>query len=287
MNKAILEMLEPYNCQTPMDYKNALKEIVQQIALLGLSRQGFFYKAAFYGGTALRIGHGLNRFSEDMDFTLLVSDPNFSLGKYLSGIEQELLSYELKFSVQKINKKINTAIESAFIKGNTLAILISIDDMELPTAGTHKNELLKIKMEIDTDPPQPSGICETLFLTNPIPFSYNILQLSSLFAGKLHAIISRDYPGGRVKGRDFYDFIWYMKKNISPDLQYLEARLKQSGKLGKTEQLSIDKLKLLLTDKISIIDFSEAGKDVTPFIKDEFELDVWSVEFFISLIQTL
>ena len=159
--------------------------------------------------------------------------------------------------------------------------------MELPTAGTHKNELLKIKMEIDTDPPQPSGICETLFLTNPIPFSYNILQLSSLFAGKLHAIISRDYPGGRVKGRDFYDFIWYMKKNISPDLQYLEAKLKQSGKLGKTEQLSIDKLKLLLTDKISTIDFSEAGKDVTPFIKDEFELNVWSVEFFISLIQTL
>jgi hypothetical protein len=219
MNKAILEMLEPYNCQTPMDYKNALKEIVQQIALLGLSRQGFFYKAAFYGGTALRIGHGLNRFSEDMDFTLLMPDPGFSLEKYLIGIEQELLSYELKFSAQKVNKKINTPIESAFIKGNTLAILISIDNINLPAAGTHKNELLKIKIEIDTDPPEPSGMYETLFLTSPIPFSYNILQLTTLFAGKLHAIISREYPRGRIKGRDFYDFIWYMGKKISPDLQ--------------------------------------------------------------------
>ncbi len=287
MNKAILEMLEPYNCQTPMDYKNALKEIVQQIALLGLSRQGFFYKAAFYGGTALRIGHGLNRFSEDMDFTLLVPNSNFTLKKYLVGIEQELLSYELKFSVQKVNKIINTPIESAFIKGNTLAILISIDDINLPAAGTHKNELLKIKIEIDTDPPQTSGMYETLFLTNPIPFSYNILQLTSLFAGKLHAIISRDYPSGRAKGRDFYDFIWYMGKKISPDLQYLEAKLKQSGKLSKKEHLSLDKLKLLLTNKISTIDFAEAGKDVAPFIKDEFELNVWSTEFFNSLIQSL
>ncbi|MEA1910267.1 MAG: nucleotidyl transferase AbiEii/AbiGii toxin family protein [Spirochaetota bacterium] len=287
MNKAILEMLEPYNCQTPMDYKNALKEIVQQISLLGLSRQGFFFKAAFYGGTALRIGHGLNRFSEDMDFTLLTPEPDFSLEKYLLGVEQELLSYELKFSVQKINKKINTPIESAFIKGNTLAILISIDNIKLPKAGTHKNELLKIKMEIDTDPPQPSGMCETLFLKNPIPFSYSILQLSSLFAGKLHAIISRDYPGGRVKGRDFYDFIWYVNKKVSPDLQYLEAKLKQSGKLGKKEQLSLDKLKILLSDKISTIDFAEAGKDVAPFIKDEFALNVWSTEFFSYLIQTL
>jgi len=173
------------------------------------------------------------------------------------------------------------------MKGNTLAILILVADLKLSAVGTHKNELLKIKMEVDTDPPQPSGMYETLFLTNPIPFSYNILQLSSLFAGKLHAIISRDYPGARVKGRDFYDFIWYMKKNISPDLQYLEAKLKQNGKLGKKEPLSLDKLKLLLTDKISTVDFVEARKDVAPYIKDEFELKVWSVDFFNSLIQFL
>jgi len=110
MNEAILEMLEPYDCQTPTDYKNALKEIVQQIALLGLSRQGFFYKAAFYGGTALRIGHRLKRFSEDMDFTFLESDSSFSIEKYLLGVEQELISYGLKISVHKINKKIDTLI---------------------------------------------------------------------------------------------------------------------------------------------------------------------------------
>ena len=287
MHEAISEMLKPYNCQTPMDYKNALKEIVQQIALLGLSRQGFFHKAAFYGGTALRIGHGLNRFSEDMDFTLLTPDPHFSLGKYLSGIEQELSAYGLKFTVQKINKKKNTPIESAFIKGNTLAILITIEEIKLPASGTYRNELLKIKIEIDTNPPQPSGMFESLFLTSPIPFSYNILKLPSLFSGKLHAIISRDYPSGRVKGRDFYDFIWYMNKKVSPDLPYLEAKLKQNGKLGKKELLSMDNLKSMLMDKIPTIDFTEAKKDVAPFIKDEFELNLWSVEFFNSLIQMI
>ena len=287
MHQAITEMLSPYKCQTPSDYKNALKEIVQQIVLLGLSRQGFFNKAAFYGGTALRIGHGLNRFSEDMDFTLSASEPDFSLEKYLKGIEEELLSYELEFSTQNVEKRNKTPIESAFIKGNTLAILISIADAKLTASGTHKNELLKIKLEIDTDPPSPPGEFETLFLTSPIPFSYRILKLESLFAGKLHAIICREYPSGRVKGRDFYDFIWYMKKKVSPDIPYLEAKLKQSRIIEKNQTVTLNTIKDMITDKILKIDLDDARKDVAPFIKDEFELNVWSVEFFNSLIQSL
>jgi len=284
MHQAITDMLTPYNCKTPADYKNALKEIVQHIALLGLSRQGFFNKAAFYGGTALRIGHGLHRFSEDMDFTLLATDPDFLLDRYLKGIESELLSYELQFSVQKIEKRVKTPIESAFIKGNTLAILLSISDRKLTGSGIHKNELLKIKLEIDTDPPSPPGKTETLFLTSPIPFSYKILTLESLFAGKLHAIICREYPSGRVKGRDFYDFIWYIQKKVSPDMPYLEAKLKQSGAIEKNQKITLNMAKDMLRKKISTIDFNSARSDVSPFIKDQFELDVWSAEFFNSLL---
>ncbi len=286
MHQAVTDMLDPYHCQTPADYKNALKEIVQQIVLLGLSRQGFFNKAAFYGGTALRIGHGLQRFSEDMDFTLLSPDPDFYLDSYLKGIEEELMSYELQFTAQRIEKRENKPIESAFIKGNTLAILISVTDKKITTSGTHKNELLKIKLEIDTDPPSPSGKFETVFLTNPIPFSYKILTLESLFAGKLHAVICRNYPSGRVKGRDFYDFIWYMKKHVYPDMAYLEAKLRQSGALDNHQAFTMNTLKDMMIQKISAIDFKEAGKDVAPFIKDEYELNVWSSEFFTALVQT-
>ena len=282
MHQAVADMLDQYHCQTPADYKNALKEIVQQIILLGLSRQGFFNKAAFYGGTALRIGHGLQRFSEDMDFTLLSPDPDFFLGSYLKGIEEELMAYELKFTAQSIDNP----IESAFMKDNTLSILISISDKKITTSGTHRNELLKIKMEVDTDPPSPSGRIESLILTNPIPFSYKILTLESLFAGKLHAVICRRYPSGRVKGRDFYDFIWYMKKHVYPDMTYLEAKLRQSGALETHQAFTINTLKDMLIQIFSEIDFKAAAKDVAPFIRDEYELNVWSPEFFTALVHT-
>lgn len=287
MHQIISDMLKPYKCRTPGDYTLALKEIVQQIALLGLSRQGFFHYAAFYGGSALRIGHGLRRFSEDLDFTLLSPDRSFSLEQYLQGIEEELAAYELDFTAQLKEKQESSPVESAFLKANTLAILITVADKSVAASGTPKNELLKIKLEIDTDPPSPSGEFETLFLTTPIPFSYRILKLQSLFAGKLHAIISRNYPSGRVKGRDFYDFIWYMDREISPDLPYLEAKLKQSGIIGEDRILSLDLVKTLLREKIEAINIDGARADVAPFIRDEFELQVWSREFFLSLIRKL
>ena len=287
MHQAISDMLEPYQCRTPGDYKRALKEIVQQIVLLGLSRQGFFNYAAFYGGSALRIGHGLRRFSEDLDFTLLSPERDFALEKYLKGIEEELLAYELEFTARIKEKMGSSPIESAFIKGNTLAILITVADKSITASGTHENELLKIKLEIDTDPPSPSGTSEALFLTRPIPFSYRILTLEALFAGKLHAIISRNYPSGRVKGRDFYDFIWYMDRKISPDLPYLEAKLKQSGIIGEEQNLLLNRVKEMLREKMDAIDIENARADVAPFLRDEFELQVWSKEFFLSLIRTL
>lgn len=287
MHQAITNMLEPYNCQSPADYKKALKEIVQQIVLLGLSRQKFFHKAAFYGGTALRIGHNLQRFSEDLDFTLIEPDNSFRLKQYLKGIEDELLSFELQFSTQYVDKRNSTPIDSAFLKGNTLAILMSISDRSIYSSGTHKNELIKIKLEIDTDPPSPSGENESIILEDPIPFSIRILKLESLFAGKLHAIICRNYPSGRVKGRDYYDFIWYMNKGVSPDLPFLEAKLKQSGTIGLNQTLTLHMVKKMIAEKVQEIDFLDAKNDVAKFIKDEFELHAWSTDFFNYLIDKL
>jgi Nucleotidyl transferase AbiEii toxin, Type IV TA system len=201
MHPAIMAMLKRYNCKGPTDYKNALKEIMQEIALLGLARQNFFQTAAFYGGTALRIAHGLGRFSEDLDFTLERPDSNFDIAPYLKGIEEEFLAYNLKLVAEKKNKSIDTAVESAFLKANTLEHLLMIKGLENPASGTNHNDLIKIKLEVDTNPAAPQGSIEVLNLLDPIPFSYRTLTLPSLFGGKLHAILCRKYKNGRVKGR--------------------------------------------------------------------------------------
>ncbi len=287
MHQAIKDMLAPYHCKTPQEYKNALKEIVQEIALLGLSRQGFFDKAAFYGGTALRIAHKLDRFSEDLDFTLLVPDSKFDLGAYLKGIDDEFMNFGLSLKAQKQNKSVDTPVESAFIKGNTLELLLSIEGINDAKSGTHKTELIQIKLEIDTDPPMPPGETESKFLMLPIPFSYSILTLPSLFAGKLHAVLCRQYKSGRVKGRDFYDYLWYMNKKVLPDLAYLEAKMHQSGHLAQDEKLDCNKLLELLNRKFEVIDWAQAKKDVLPFIKDPFALNMWGGDFFQQVSQPL
>jgi len=284
MNQAILQMLEPYECKTPEEYKNALKEIVQEIALLGLYRQKFFDKAAFYGGTAIRIAHKISRFSENMDFTLLEKNQNFDLSIYLKGIEEEFINYGLTLTTQKNIKTVETSIDSTFLKINTLEHLLMIEGLINPSSGTNKNELIKIKIEIDTNPSMPMGDVETLFLTLPIPFSYKVLDLSSLFAGKLHALLCREYRSGRVKGRDYYDFVWYKTKKISPNLSYLKGKLCESGHWDTKKDFGTNELKTMLENKFETTDWISAKKDVIPFIKNPRELDVWSTAFFKSLI---
>ncbi|MBL6991725.1 MAG: nucleotidyl transferase AbiEii/AbiGii toxin family protein [Bacteriovoracaceae bacterium] len=284
MNSAILQMLEPYECRTPEDYKNALKEIMQEVVLLGLYRQKFFDKAAFYGGTALRIAHKIRRFSEDMDFTLLRADENFDLSVYLKGIEQEFAAFGLTLTTKKNIKNVETSVDSAFLKANTLEHLLMIDGLPNPGRGTNKNEIIKIKLEIDTTPPIPMGELETLYLTLPIPFSYQILSLPSLFGGKLHALLCRQYKSQRVKGRDYYDFIWYKAKKVAPDLAYLKGKLCESGHWDSKKDFGTAQLKTMLEKKFETTNWESAKKDVAPFIKDQAELEIWSTAFFKSLI---
>lgn len=281
MNLALKTMLEKYNCQTEADYINALKEIFQEIALLGLWRSKFFEQAAFYGGTASRILYGLDRFSEGMDFTLLQKNKDFSLDKFNSAIKSELSAFGFEVEVRTKEKNIDTSIESAFIKANTLNQFINIKVPEEITQYIHKMSNIKIKMEVDTDPP---GNFDTevkqLFL--PIPYSVLTLKQEDLFAGKLHAVLCRQWKK-RIKGRDWYDFYWYVSRNIPVNLKHLETRMIQSKQWPSDQLLTETELHQLMNKRINEIDFELAKQDVLKFIKDRSALDFWSKEFFMEI----
>lgn len=287
MHSAIESMLKRYDCRTPSDFKNALKELMQEIALLGLARQSFFQHAAFYGGTALRIAHGLGRFSEDLDFTLERADKTFDLAPYLKGVEEEFSAYGLTLTAEKRTKASASDVDSAFLKANTLEHLLMIEGLQYSTRGTNKNDVIKIKLEVDTNPPPPAGKPEVKFLLEPIPFSYRILTLPSLFGGKLHALLCREYKGGRIKGRDYYDFLWYISKNVRPDLAYLKGKLCESGVWKDEDPFTLDDLKALLRKRFSTTDWAQAKTDVAPFVRNGRELEAWSEPLFSALIDKL
>lgn len=278
MNDAVSSMLAKYKCQSVEDYENALKEIIQEIALLGLWRAKFFEKAAFYGGTALRIFHGLDRFSEDLDFSLLKPSQAFDLARYLDSAKNELASFGLNAEIKKREKKTQGAIQSAFIKTGTLSNMLMIELPDRMIKKIPSNRLIKIKLEVDTDP--PGGFeTEAKYLLVPIPFSVALYKLPDLFAGKMHAILCREWKS-RVKGRDWYDFVWYVGKDVPVNLKHLGERMKQTGHLDKNAELTKEKLVSMLIQKIDRVDFTAAKKDVMPSIKDPSSVAIWSKDFF-------
>ena len=284
MIPAVLEMLKRYKCVTAQDYENSLKEIIQEISLLGLWRSKFFEHAAFYGGTALRILYGLDRFSEDLDFSLLKSQKGFSLRPYLKAIEMELNGMGFSVTVENRNKNIDTAIESAFIKAGTKEHLLKIKVPDMISERIQKNTVMTIKLEVDTDPPAGFNT-EVKVLLQPIPFSVNTYQMPDLFAGKLHAVLQRKWKN-RVKGRDFYDFVWYIARDVPVRLSHLEQRLRQSGG-WEGEDLQKSDLVALLQKKFAELDISAAKRDALPFVRDSSSVELWSQEFFESLLLRL
>ena len=278
MHSAIELMLEKYDPKNINDHKNALKEIIQEIALLGLFRSGFYNQAAFYGGTALRIFYGLDRFSEDLDFSLLSPKSDFNFSRYTKYIQNELGAYGFEMTVDEKSKTTDSAIRSAFIKGGTEIHLLKINSIKNPIKGIHANEQFKIKLEVDTNPPSGAEY-EVKYQLNPIPYSVRLFSASSLFAGKIHALLYRKW-GNRVKGRDFYDYIWYLSKNIKVDLNHLSNRMKQTDHLTGRETLTREVLVNLLLNKFTEVDFIQAKKDVLPFIKNAQALELWSEDFF-------
>ncbi len=285
MTNTIERLLKNYNPKSKTEYENAIQEIIQEISLLGLWRSKFFEHAAFYGGTALRILHGLNRFSEDLDFSLLRPNPSFELLPFLKAIEEELEISGLKVSVDHKIKRPEESIRSAFVKAGTLETFIRIGLDESLRRYTQSNEVIKIKLEIDIDP--PSGFTtEVRYLTKPIPFSVRTYVPEDLFAGKMHAVLCRPYKV-RVKGRDWYDFIWYINKGFRLNLAHLEKRLRQSNHYLQEKSLTKEVFLDLLKEKTYALNVSAAKEDIRRFIRDPREVDGWSIEFFLSLLSRI
>ncbi|MBR6984990.1 MAG: nucleotidyl transferase AbiEii/AbiGii toxin family protein [Ruminococcus sp.] len=284
MNTVINTMLEKYNAEGLTDRKNAVKEIMQEIVLCGLSRAGFFRKAAFYGGTALRVFYGLDRFSEDLDFSLMEPDDSFELSDYFPILKKEIASYGLNVEISEKQKTKESAIRSAFLKGGTKEHML-LFYADSSTSGISSDEKIRIKFEVDTNPPAGASF-EHKFRLLPSPYEVTLYDMPSLFAGKTHAVICRAWKN-RIKGRDLYDYIFYLSRGTELNTGHLKARLVESGVWQAEDEFGIEDAKALLCSRFDSIDYAQAKEDVLPSIKDTASLDLWSADFFKQITEGL
>lgn len=274
----IQQKLLTYQCKTVLEQENALKEIAQEIALMALSRAGFFRVAAFQGGTCLRILYGLERFSEDLDFILEKPDKDFNWDIYIKSMHEEFSAYGYILEVTNKNK-LDKTVRTAFLKADSEGGILILKDMR-----TNRPKL-QIKLEIDTNPPQGSDY-ELKYLDFPLLYSIQTQDLSSLFAGKIHALLCRNY----TKGRDWYDFLWYVSRKAVVNFTLLNNAVEQAGpwrhqNILVTPEWLLQELKI----KINNIDWSEAKNDVARFLRPNelISLGLWSKELFLSRVNKL
>lgn len=283
MNTIIEQMLNNYDLQQ-LDKKDVVKEIMQEMVLCGLSRAGFFKEAAFYGGTALRIFYGLDRFSEDLDFSLMIKDESFDLTKYFSILEKEISSFGLQVEITKKDKSIDSKVQSAFLKANTMEhLLLFYGKQEF--FGVQADEKIRIKLEVDTNPPNYASY-ERQYRLLPSPYEVALYDAPSLFAGKIHAVLCRKWMN-RIKGRDLYDYIFFIARNTPVNMAHLKSRLQQSGYLMAEDEFVLEDLKIKLCDYFETIDYTQAKEDVKPFIRNHDSLQVWNSNFFKQITEKL
>lgn len=279
----IKEWIEEYKPQNEDETLSALREIMQEIVLAGLSRTDFYEKAAFYGGTALRIFYKLDRFSEDLDFSLLKEDPDFSLEPYFDSIVSEFKAIGITVSIREKDKTAQTNVDSAFLKAETIWKELVLEDI-IKQAGIKSNKNIKIKIEVDRKPPLGFETEEKLLL-RPFSFYVKCFTQPSLFAGKMHALLFRKWQN-RVKGRDWYDLEWYIKKGIPLDISHFLRRAIDTGD-WEEENITQEQVIGLLKEKINIVSFDNIKEDVIRFIKDDKVLQIWSPAYFNDLIEKL
>lgn len=285
MNPILEQMVSLYKDSAGIEKKTILREIIQELVLSGLSRAGFFNRAAFYGGTALRIFHGLDRFSEDLDFSLIEKTPDFDLNPYLKAIENEVNAYGLNMRSEMKLKTKESAIQSAFLKGNTKELLIFLFSDQMPETFIHPGENIRIKIEVDINPPEKASF-ERKFQLLPIPYEVNLYDLPSLFAGKIHAVLCRAWKS-RVKGRDLYDYIFFLAKRVPVNIAHLRCRLIETGTIDQKADFSLAILTAMLKKKFDQIDMDAAKRDVAPFLSNQSGLQVWSPDFFKAITDNL
>ncbi len=266
-NEIYDNMLSAYGATTEQERRNAIFEVNQQVILAGLYNGCFFDVAAFYGGTCLRIFHGLQRFSEDMDFSLLAPNDKFDFTKYFQPIIDEFAIVGREVEIKKKDKKSFGKVESAFLKDNT-----DVYDVSFQT-----DKSIKIKIEVDTQPPL-NFRTEQKLLLQPHSFMTRCFTLPDLFAGKMHALVYRGWKN-RVKGRDWYDFEWYVRHNVSLDFAHLAERVRQFN----NEEIGREAFMAQLKDRLASANINQVKSDVLPFVRNPKELDIWSSDYFVQL----
>ena len=285
MNNVIEQMLDKYKIKNTNDEINALKEIIQEIVLSGLSRGGYFDEVAFYGGTALRIFYKLDRFSEDLDFALVTPNKDFDLSKYFVYIEKELKAYGLNLEISTKQKSIDSNITSAFLKGDTLEHILKF----FPNETEHKYDSLlkniKIKFEVDINPPS-GATYEEQYKLLPSPHQIKLYDKESLLADKIHAILCKGWKG-RTKGRDLYDYVFFLANDTKVNIELIKNKLIKSNYIESNSNFNIDTLKKILIKNFNEINYQEVKEDVIPFIKNVDNLNIWNKNFFISITDKL
>ena len=271
MNEVYQKMLSQYDLSTMQKRRNGIFEVNQQIVLAGLYQGGFFNHAAFYGGTCLRIFHGLQRFSEDMDFSLLKPDDNFDFKNFFQPIIDQFVIVGREVEITKKDKRVFGKVESAFLKDTTDVYDISF--------RTEKS--IKIKIEVDTQPPLEFST-EHKLLLQPYSFMTRCFTLPCLFAGKMHALVFRSWKN-RVKGRDWYDFEWYVRNREPLNFKHLQERIRQFNGLAVNQ----DEFLAMLKEKLATTNINQVKQDVMPFLKNPNELNIWSNDYFLQLSQMI
>jgi predicted nucleotidyltransferase component of viral defense system len=271
----IQERLNTYGCKSSLEEEQALREITQEIILAGLGRTDLFAQAGFQGCTCLRIFHSLNRFSEDMDFALDAPDPTFELSAYLERVRQELGVYGYELEIDD-RSRAGATVRQAFVKDDSVGRLLNL--RYRPRTGPMRN--LRIKLEVDTNPPAGASY-DMPVLDYPFPAAVRVFDLPSLFAGKLHALLCRSY----LKGRDWYDFVWYTARRTPINHTLMSAALDQQGPWkGQAPKTNAAWCVEHLRTLIAAVDWMQARRDVQRFVKPHElpSLELWTREFFLQ-----
>jgi predicted nucleotidyltransferase component of viral defense system len=278
--KIIQERLDGYNAQSIQEEEMALREITQEVALLTLYNLDFYKLAAFHGGTCLRVFYSLNRFSEDLDFALIQPDPDFSFKLYQEHLKREFEAFGYETRIIE-RKDLNHSVKSIFLKEDSIGKFLNLQFQK--TDGRSKS--IKIKLEIDTNPPSGAEF-ENKYCDFPLNFAVTAHRISSLFAGKIQALLSRTY----TKGRDWYDFLWYAGRKTAINYDFVKNGLCQSGPWS-CQKIQIDRAWILsqLERKIVETDWEEARTDVRRFLKsyELKSLELWTKDFFLLKLKNL
>ena len=283
MESKLQEMFLRKGAKTPLQIDMAVKEVLQELILSALSTTDFFGKAAFYGGTSLRIFHGLPRFSEDLDF--MVAEPvSIDFNDYIPEMKRQLSVLGIDVEVSE-EERSNPDLVAGMVKGNTKELYLYMYSEDDLVRSIYKKELIRVKIEISTHYSDKAK--KKIWMKNmPYPYSVTLFDLPTLFAGKIHAVLCRGWEG-RVKGRDLYDFLFYANRGSTFNLGFLNDKFKMSG--YSERDLTHEEVIERLVERFSTLDYESARKDAMRFIRGKqiWSIDQWCPELFIEMAKEL